>query len=132
MYEVRLLPEIDERQRLVLVESDGRLERAALIIAGGGPGAMWPVEQAFARARDWLIARYGRPAAFFEEGEFGGDVADRLARGALVRITEWYRDTGILRFGIPRRLDGQVRMELQIAAEFPSYGDPLWSVEEAR
>jgi hypothetical protein len=132
VYEVRLLPEIDERQRLVLLESDGRLEKAALIIAGGGPVAAWPVEQTFARVRDHLIGRYGRPSAFFEEGQFGGNLADQIGRGALVRIMEWYREFGVLRYGIPRRLDGQVRMELQIAAEFPSHGDPLWSIEEAR
>ena len=40
---------------------------------------------------------------------------------------------GVLRFGIPRRLDGQLRMEIQHRAAFPGgLEDARWSLEEVR
>jgi hypothetical protein len=37
-----------------------------------------------------------------------------------------------VRFGVPRRLDRQVRMEVQIAQSFPDPTQTRWSIEELR
>ncbi|MDQ6954447.1 MAG: hypothetical protein Q9M20_03285 [Mariprofundaceae bacterium] len=47
-------------------------------------------------------------------------------------VAKWKRDGGTLRFGIPRRLDGKVRMELQFGRNFPALKDTLWSLEQVR
>jgi hypothetical protein len=41
-------------------------------------------------------------------------------------------DAGVLRFGIPRRYDGQVRTEVQHRRTFPQARDTLWSIEKIR
>ena len=49
-----------------------------------------------------------------------------------IRVVQWELPGGVLRFGIPRRLDRRVRMEIQYAARF---ADPLstrWSIEAVR
>src|SRR5207247_2183194 len=86
----------------------------------------------FERVRQILLDRYGRPSAFLEEGDPGSDVAAAVNGGGFIRISEWSRADGVLRFGIPRRLDGQVRIEIQFAQDFPSLRDTLWSIQEVK
>ena len=50
----------------------------------------------------------------------------------LIRVMEWDTPTGIIRFGIPRRCDGQVRMEIQQRQSFPPPSETLWSIEAVR
>ncbi len=39
---------------------------------------------------------------------------------------------GLLRFGIPQRVDWQVRMELTVAPKLQTIRHPLWSVQEVQ
>jgi len=45
---------------------------------------------------------------------FVAESAD-IAGGRIRRVVEWKTRRGILRFGVPKRFDGQVRMEAQFA-----------------
>lgn len=132
VYEYPYLREIPQRQRLVLQHSGGALDRAAVVIdlddAGGGANA----QQVFERVQKALIDRYGTPASAFEEGDFATGLVVGVASGQLIRIYEWPTASGVLRLGIPRRLDGRVRIEIQHRASFPQPRDTLWSIEALR
>ncbi len=132
IYETRLLEEIEQRQRLVLVHEAGRLKKSALIIEFDDVGRPEDMMETFERVRKLLIDRYGRPDNFFDRGEAGARLAEDINDSAFIRITEWHRPGGIIRFGIPRRRDREVRMEVQFAKEFPPVTETLWSIEAVR
>lgn len=132
VYEARVLPEIPQRQRLALVHGAGQLDRAALIVEFDNLGSADTVQQTFERVRKALIDRYGQPANVYEEGEFGSGFVRDLNAQRFIRITEWQTPQGVLRFGIPRRYDGRVRMELQHRTAFPALRDTLWGLEGVR
>jgi hypothetical protein len=132
IYEKRLLEEVDQRQRLALVHEAGSLKTAALIIEFEDIGRPDDLIQTFEQVRRILLNRYGRPTNIFDRGEVSPTLLDDIRNGGFIRITEWSRPEGIIRFGIPRRLDGQIRMEVQFAEEFPPVTDTLWSLEEVR
>lgn len=132
VYEQRLLAEIEGRQRVVVAGDAGRVERVALIVslapAGGGDDAA----RTYERVRRVLIDRYGRPTGSFEEGAFGADFAKELAAGRFIRVTEWTTERGVIRLGIPRRLDGIARIEIHHARAFASPRDTAWGLESVR
>lgn len=132
VYEYQYLREIPQRQRLALVHSGGALDLVAVVIevdeAGGGANP----QQVFERVQKALIDRYGTPATAFEEGDFAGGLGAGVATGQVIRLYEWPTAGGVLRLGIPRRLDGRVRIEIQHRASFPQPRDTLWSVEALR
>ena len=132
VWEARPLAEIEGRQRVVVVGDSGRVERVGVIVslapAGGGDDAA----RVFERVRRALIDRYGRPANSFEEGEFGPAFARDLAAGRLIRVTEWVTQRGVIRLGIPKRLDGVARIEIHHARGFASPRDTAWGMEAVR
>jgi len=132
VYESQLLREIPQRQRLVLVHSADQIDTAALLIEFDNLGSVDTVQQTFERVRKALIDRYGPPAAVFEEGEFGPNLVRDINAQRFIRITEWQTAQGVLRFGIPRRYDGRIRMELQHRPVFPALRDTLWGLEAVR
>jgi len=79
-----------------------------------------------------LVSEFGRPASFFDRGQFSPALASDLSAERFIRITEWDLPEGVLRFGIPRRLDGVVRMELQFARGFPDPQRSDWSLDSVR
>ncbi|MFQ5786650.1 MAG: hypothetical protein ACE5H1_01585, partial [Thermodesulfobacteriota bacterium] len=131
-YEVILLDEIDQRQRLALVHEEGKLQKAALIIEFDDVGNLDDLIQTFERVRKELMDRYGNPIKFFDKGEFSATLVDDISRGKFIRIMEWSMPGGIIRYGIPRRLDGQIRMEVQFADSFPPESDTLWSIDNVK
>ncbi len=132
VYEVRLLAEIERRQRLVVVEEAGAVERSALIIDLEATGTRESSEQIYERVRQGLRAAFGRPSSFFERGEFTVPLAAALDSGRFVRISEWDLPEGVLRLGIPRRLDRTARIEIQFARGFPEPQRSDWSLEVVR
>jgi len=132
IFETRYFGEIEQRQRLVLVREGGRLRKAAIIVDFQESGVPDGFMQTFERIRNLLIDRYGRPTNFYNKGEISPNLAGDINSGAFIRITEWSLPGGTLRFGIPRRLDGKIRMEVQFAREFPPVTYTLWSLEEVR
>jgi hypothetical protein len=132
VYETQLLREIPERQRLVLVHASGKLEKAALIINFEDLRNPTNLIASFERIRRALIDRFGAPTQFFDRGQVTPTLLTDIANGTFIRLTEWSRPGGIIRLGIPRRLDGQVRAEIQFAPSFPPPGETFWGLERVR
>lgn len=132
VYEARMLTTITQRQRLALVHEENRITMSVLIIDFDDVGNLESMEQTFERVREALLQRYGSPTFTVEEGSFRENVVDDINAGRLIRIVEWHTPTGRLRFGIPRRLDRGVRMEVQHAHQFPPFRQTLWSLEQVR
>ena len=133
VYETRLFKEIGQRQRLVLVYDKKRVvQKIGLVIDFDDVGDVDTVEQLFGKVRTVLFKTYGRPAAFFEEGDFGLTFPIDVNTNRFLRLYEWMTPSGTLRFGIPRRLDGQIRMEIHHAKRFPGVRNTLWSITEVR
>jgi len=132
VYEARLLNEIDQRQRLALLHDEKVVTKTALIIDFDDVGNQSTVSQTFERVRSILLKRFGSPVDTFEQGQFSPNFVRDVNSGKFVRIIEWRTENGAVRFGIPQRLDRQIRMELQYAPKFPSRNETFWSVEEVR
>lgn len=130
--EARLLAEVEARQRLALAEEAGRIARSSLVVSFEDATSPQAFAREFERVRRALLDRFGPPAANFEEGAFDAGFVNALNAGRFIRVMEWPAASGRLRFGIPRRLDGQVRMELQYAPAFGTPRDALWSLEAVR
>lgn len=132
VYDTRLLDEIDQRQRLAIEILGGDIERAGIAIEFDDVGSVNTVAQTFERVRQALIRRYGAPSSVFNRGDFRPSIADDVNTDQFIRLSEWRTPEGIIRFGIPRRLDRIVRMEVQIARSFPDATQTRWSFEDLR
>ncbi len=132
VYEVALLRDVARRQRLAVHYVADTLSKSALIIDFTDVGDRDSLSQTFERVRQSLIRELGTPSRTFDEGAFSPDFVQDVNDQRFIRISEWQTATGTIRFGIPRRLDGQVRMEIQHARTFPPLRDTLWSVEAVR
>jgi len=130
IYRTPVFQQIFQAQRLILIERDGQLERAAVVIVPEETGDPDRFDQEFERIRRAMIGRWGTPSDTYDEGEYGDDVWSAIRRGRAIRLTEWRRAGSLLRFGIPQRLDGQLLLELQVARRFPEPRDTRWSIDE--
>ena len=132
VYETRFYDEIDQRQRLVLQhDGAGTIEGSAVLVDLDDTGALENIEQLYRRLQTILMRLYGKPVAF-EKGEFGANLASDINQGAFIRISEWTTRAGTLRLGIPRRVDGQIRIEVQLRDSLPDYRETQWSIESVR
>ena len=116
VFETPVLRSIDQRQRLVLVHRKETLVASALVIEFDNLNSAESTAQLFERVRKQLVDRYGNPDAFLEEGQFGPNLASDLDGGRFIRTMQWQTPSGVIRFGVPRRFDGQVRMEIRTAS----------------
>ena len=129
IYETSLIDEIIERQRLVLEHKSAMLEKAGLVIDVVDTGSPRSVEQLYERTKQILVKQYGSPDNMVEDGDFTHDVVGDISTGRVIRVVEWSTPNGVLRYGMPRRLDGQIRLELQHAKRFDTPRNALWSME---
>lgn len=132
VYDGRFLRNIGQRQRLVLSDREGDLNRVTLIVDFVDPRDAGASQRGFAKVLERLIQHYGTPDRSLDAGAFEGDLAANVATGRFRRTSEWTLANGVLRFGIPRRHDNAVRMELQFARNHPNIGQPLWSLQAIR
>ena len=132
VWDTRLLQNILQRQRLAIAVDNNEITYSALIIDFENVGDVDNARRIFDRVQKTLIDTYGAPTSFYEEGEFTNNLRSAINRQELIRIFEWRTASGVVRFGIPRRLDSQVRMEVQHRRSFPQPRDTLWSIEEVR
>jgi hypothetical protein len=130
VYEAQLLDAISLRQRLALVETAGILESATLVIAFSDPGNAATTAGEYLRVRDTLLQRYGAPQDAQESGGFSANLNADMVLGRFERRLDWRTGGGVIRFGIPRRIDGEVRMELTHARNLPP-GDS-WGLDALR
>ncbi|MEC9345607.1 MAG: hypothetical protein VYB54_05225 [Pseudomonadota bacterium] len=129
VWDYRYLRDIDARQRLAVLGDGTVVQGSALLVDFDDTGRPENAERAFQRVREALLRRYGAPTSSTARGAFVADLNAAMERGEFVRVDEWRTPDGVMRFGIPRRLDGTVRMELQHARRFGAPEDTLWSVE---
>ncbi len=132
LYETSVIDIIDERQRVVLTQDRGTVVSSAVIIDIADPTDARRLAQTFERAREYMLARYGAPARTLEIGAFAADIEEALAAERFARVAEWDTPTGVLRLGIPRRLDRIVRIEIRHARDLPDLRKGLWSLESVR
>jgi hypothetical protein len=132
VYETRLINDIDKRQRFALVNDGKKVTGTVLVIEFDNTGSRETAEQVFERARATMIKRLGAPSDAYEQGNFSANFERDVNAGQFIRIMEWKTANGLARFGIPQRLDRQVRMELQYAPKFPPVRETMWSVEDVR
>lgn len=120
--------DVSQRQRLILIRENNLLTRVALVIDVDGsiPGQ---AEDILARARRNLIELFGTPAEVYDRGIAGSRLSEKVRAGLFVRNAEWQLDNGCLRLGLPRRLDGRLRVEVQLAENFPPIRDNSWATE---
>jgi hypothetical protein len=129
VFEAAWFDDVSQRQRLVLTASQQSLERASVIVDLNQVGDLDNVGQLYERLRSRLNREFGSPTTQ-ETGSFGPNLARDLRAGTFVRVSDWKTPTGVLRLGIPRRLDGVVRIEVQHAQSFPLSGHVSWGIEE--
>ena len=132
VYETSVIEIITERQRLVIEHDRGQVLSTAVIIDIDDPSDAPGLARTFERAREYLLGRYGAPTRTLEDGEFTAALADDLASGRFVRVAEWETPSGVLRLGIPRRLDRVVRIEIRHARDLPGPREGLWGLETIR
>lgn len=130
VYEARFYDRFSERQRLFLEEEGGRLKRAGVLVDLGGAGSPMDEEEQLERTLTMLAERYGPPETTVEQGDILATLQQDVDDGRLVRVYEWRTGEGRLRLGIPRRLDGQVRLEIHHARTHRPLRDPNWSLEQ--
>jgi hypothetical protein len=130
VYEAPLLDGVDLHQKLAIVSAAGEVDTIVLILEFEDPGNPAQMGRDYAKVRNELLKRLGAPDEYREHGAFEDNIAVELARGRFERLLQWRTASGLLRFGIPRRLDGQVRMEIRHAAEIPT--GATWSLEPVR
>lgn len=132
VYRTRVLSDTDLDQRFVVLHRHGRAQSSAVIIELGDLRDVSGIRQAFERVNEELIRKYGPPARNFRQGEFGPTFEQDVNNDRFIRIAEWDIGRNVLRYGIPRRLDGQVRIEIRYAKELPPPRQTRWSVERVR
>lgn len=132
VFDARLLDELSQRQRLALVHGEGEVRKSVLIVDFDDPSNFQMVRQTYEQARALLVARFGRPVRSLDRGEFSANFAQDLMAGRLVRAEEWSTPAGPIRFGIPQRLDRQVRMELHSGGSPINPDESYWGLEEVR
>jgi hypothetical protein len=132
VFETRLLRDVPQRQRLVLESSGDSIRRCALVVDFSDPNNAAQVVREYEEVRRAMLDRFGPATLNFEDGTIGPNFVADLNMSRVVRVMQWSTPSGVLRLGIPRRLDGQVRMEIQHAASFGAPRDLLWSLEGVR
>jgi hypothetical protein len=128
VFETEFYDDIDQRQRLVLVQDKKRLETAGVIISLKDIGGLDTTEQIYRNLQAVITKRYGAPATY-NIGEFSTNLVNDVNAGKFIRNSEWTVSGGKIRLGIPQRLDGTVRIEVQYAASFPPPRQTFWSIE---
>ena len=131
-FATRVIDDLDNRQRLVVEGGAGRVARVGVIIDVTDANDANSVAQTYERVRKALLDRFGSPSTSYDQGALGPTFVADLNAGRVVRAMEWRTAQGTLRLGIPRRMDGLVRIELQHGASFPAARDGRWSFEEVR
>lgn len=125
--DLQIFKDIPQRQRIVLCRDGLQLEKTVLVIDVDGaiPGQVGDVLE---RARRTLIEKYGAPTEVYETGNYGPKLAEDLRAGLFARSAEWVMPDGTLRLGLPRRLDGRLRVEVQWSGNPGRLRDQLWGL----
>ena len=117
-----------QTQRALLhFDEDRRLDRIHIRIIPDTSSGGADLLRLYRDVRHRLIKRMGPPS--FERSE--GDAPERsllreIQNGAVVRLIQW-DDGRTVRAGIPRRVDGNLAVEILVTSHRLSRSDELWS-----
>lgn len=128
--EAQALARMDARQRYFFLFKNRRLVKTALVIDVDQALSGRALERFYADARGEAIRYYGAPAVSYESDAVTDNWPDDLKNNALRRFVEWDVPQGKIRLGLPRRLDGVARFEIQSAASLPAPEQRSWSISE--
>jgi hypothetical protein len=129
VFERNMIPEVDQRQRLAITATNDMIEKVTLLIEFDNIGDLRDHESTFKRLKNILVKKYGNPDNSVERGVFGPEMTSDLNFGNFQRRFEWITERGVIRFGIPNRLDGLIRMELQYFLSEEAFFNEAWGVE---
>ncbi|WOJ97992.1 hypothetical protein R0137_05300 [Congregibacter brevis] len=132
IYELSVFDRVDQRQRLAVSYQAQLVDRVALIVDVERDGSPRRLEELYERMLEDLIQQYGRPQRSYSQGDFGTALTLALNTDRFQRIVEWDTVFGVLRYGIPRRMDGNVRIEVQHMPQRLAFSDTFWSMEQVR
>jgi hypothetical protein len=124
-YETRVVEEIEQRQRLVLIQENKILKKAVVIIDFNAIDRPEDMLQTYQLVQSILLNKYGNPTSVTSRGELSPTFFQDVRDGKFIRLSDWDRTGGKLRYGIPKRLDGLVRLTIEFAESFPPATD-MW------
>lgn len=130
VYEARLFSFTDQRQRTAVQTENGVVSKSVFIMNLNPALGPSEAEQIFQDVKNTLAARFGNPTFEDSNGKFTSNFREEINNGTLVRVAEWKSESGIIRLGIPKRLDKQIRIELHFAQSLPPSQSSFWSLEE--
>ena len=131
--ESQVFNQVTLRQRVVVRTVNDRVEVVAIVIDTDPGASSADVQRQYERIQESMLRAYGSPSVNSEQGSFSPQLVNDLNSGVFRRVMEWRTDSGMLRLGIPRRLDGQLRFEIQLAPQFNSSVEVnRWSLEDFR
>ncbi len=126
LYEGKRFNSLDNRQILAIEDSAGRVKSSHILIPIANRAAQ--SQKVYQKLLDELLATYGSPSLTIERGAFAANWLTALQDNKFSRIVEWQTESGILRFGIPKPITGEVRMELQLRQHHPSADSNDWGL----
>lgn len=119
-----------QRQSLIVeADDEQRVVRAGAVVRLEDFSTAADIMDVYDRVRRRLLERLGNPTNSYERGAVGPTLADEIRSGAFVRVLDWKTSGGLVRLGFPRRLDGRIRLEVQVAESFPKETEGMWGFE---
>lgn len=86
--------------------------------------------QPFEWIKQTMINFFGNPSSYYETAAITNALFEDINPGTFIRLYEWVTPSGIMRLGLPRRLDR--RIEIQYAKRFPPVNYTLWGMEQVK
>ncbi len=130
LFETVVFEKILLRQRLVVEQNDRRVKRVVLLIDFDSPADGRLMQQDFENVMEQLLRQYGTPVNIVDKGAWSTQTLLKdIKKGDFIRIREWNMPQGILRFGIPKRLNSLPRMELHYAPHFGEAHQTHWGLD---
>lgn len=131
VFEATALPQLSQRQRIGLAHEAGDVDTLALVLDVDNPADGIGLIRQYEEVRRVFLDSLGNPSEFLDRGDVVPNVADAIRAGTFIRLTEWRVAGGTVRMGLPQRLDGQVRIEIQYT-RLPLTSQTRWSLEALR
>ncbi len=119
---------ISASQRVVYEMKDGKLARHGVIFENTSDSSS-ALERDYKTILSELVRIYGRPTTNVVDGTFTETLSADLASGTVRRVHEWQLSGRTIRFGLPRHMNNNLRLELVGAATQPSINNPVWGFD---
>ena len=113
-------------QQLVL-QRDGRMLGEAHLLLDLNGLSPERVQQLFDAFKAYLYGRFGSPNLERSAGHFASSLRQDVQNGVLVRVMEWQVGGSTIRFGLPKTLEGQPRLQISLKDQFSSALEGIWA-----